>query len=100
MAVGIIARGPVYGSKPLAGPQDIQLEFVCSRAPRQGPPPATFADESSTHGFARGFIRTYAFGDDELDYDNEIAGDEYKEDNESEDDFETDVPVECPDKNT
>lgn len=37
VAVGIISRGPTYGSAPLRSEDDVQVELVCVRAPRENP---------------------------------------------------------------
>ncbi|KAE8552711.1 hypothetical protein EYB25_004090 [Talaromyces marneffei] len=80
VAVGIIARTPNHGSKPLNSPNDIQLELVCARAPRQGPrrPPNDGdrdIDNKPTQGYARGIIKTYAFDEDDFLYDVEADND-------------------------
>lgn len=92
VAVGIVARGPTFGSQPLNGPQDIQIELVCSRAPKQGRPPGPgTSDDHSMQGYARAVIKTYAF-DDEFDYEDEVEADDYDEDFDDvdEDDYGTD----------
>ncbi|OKL62023.1 hypothetical protein UA08_02527 [Talaromyces atroroseus] len=98
VAVGIITRGPVYGSEPLTSPDDIQIELVCSRAPKQGhfpdPGPGGPPDDKSGQGFARGIIKTYAF-DDDYDYEDEV-----EDDNESDDSFEANGYVKCAEVGT
>ncbi|CRG91324.1 hypothetical protein PISL3812_08372 [Talaromyces islandicus] len=34
-AVGIVTRGPPFGSEPLSGPQEVEVELVCTRAPKE-----------------------------------------------------------------
>lgn len=34
-AVGIVTRGPPSGSEPLRGPEEVEVELVCTRAPRE-----------------------------------------------------------------
>jgi hypothetical protein len=92
VAVGIITRGPVYGSKPLASPQDINIELVCSRAPKQGHRPGgAMSGDRSIQGFARGMIKTYAF-DDDFDYEDEVDDDN---DSDSDDELEAGGYAEC-----
>lgn len=102
VAVGIIARGPNYGSNPLNGSDDIQVELVCARAPRQRPPPPppNDGDGMAPQGYARGIIKTYAF--DENDFLYEVEDDEVvesaAEDEEYYDDEDsaTGTYVDCP----
>lgn len=78
VAVGIIARAPNYGSQPLNGPDDIQLELVCARAPRQGRHPPHYGNyggnSNAPREHARGIIKTYAF--DEKNFLLEVEDDE------------------------
>lgn len=90
VAVGIIARGPNHGSKPLNGPDDIRLELVCARAPRQHHPPDGDGNmgppsNSAPPPYARGFIKTYAFEEDEFIH-------EVKDPVEEEDDDDEETP--------
>lgn len=103
VAVGIIARGPNHGSKPLHGPEDIKLELVCARAPRQGPHhPPDGGDGKAPQGYARGIIKTYAFDDKDFIY--EVEDDEEEEEEEEAEDGEyydddnsaTGTYVDCP----
>jgi hypothetical protein len=34
VVVGILSRGPTYGSSPLQSANDVQIELVCARAPK------------------------------------------------------------------
>lgn len=34
-AVGIVTRSPPFGSEPLSGPQEVEVEMVCTRAPKE-----------------------------------------------------------------
>lgn len=102
VAVGIIARGPNHGSKPLKGPDDIKLELVCARAPRQGPhhPPDGGASNKGPPGYPRGIIKTYAF--DGKDFIYEVEDDEKQEEEAEDDEYYNDggsargTDVDCP----
>jgi hypothetical protein len=100
VAVGIVARGPNHGSNPLNGPDDIKLELVCARAPRQGPrhPPDAVnydVDNKATQGYARGIIKTHAFDDKDFIYEVEDVEDEEYYDDDDDDEV-TGTYVDCP----
>lgn len=102
VAVGVIARGPNHGSKPLNGPNDIKLELVCARAPRQPHHPpydgGHDGNNKAPQGYARGIIKSYAF--DEKDFLYEVEDDEEQaaEDEEyyEDDNSATGTDVDCP----
>ncbi|KAF3406792.1 hypothetical protein DPV78_000550 [Talaromyces pinophilus] len=102
VAVGIIARGPNHGSNPLNGPDDIKLELVCARAPRQPHHPPYGGDHDGNNkgpqGYPRGIIKTYAFDEKDFVYEVEDDVEEEVEDEGyyNDDDSATGTDVDCP----
>lgn len=101
VAVGIVARGPVYGSNLLKGPDDIEIELVCVRAPKTHPHhPHDFDSDldynnnqdldinSVYHAYSRAIIKTYAFDENSLDYGVDV--DDVEEDDEDDDEGDED----------
>jgi hypothetical protein len=64
-AVGIVTRGPPFGSEPLHGPEEVEVELVCTRAPKE------FHIDEDDHD--------HDHDDDDKDKDKDNAGAHYHE---------------------